>query len=549
MLCCCFTAVAFIGCKKQNDSSQSTGGSVDIEETYGIDEEYLPVASPKSYSGKVDVHLVFGDTQPAWKKVVEEYNRFQPKVRVTLTNHTSAEYGDLLRQEVAAGDSDWDIFHGNYIGATVDRYAYDIYGDISTRNYYAGGKIWKTVLEKNAYTTGTDGRKMTYIMNSESLLTAWFINEEAFKSAGVVDESGQAKIPATWDELLDACQKLKAAGYSAPLGIGGSNDSITYSQFCWLLRVYGDQYFRDMLQKIQPVKGDFCYSSLFEANPFVLDLNAEQPESEDNYLVNVSRLYWTILDETSEDFCGPKSAKYGEFIANLAKMKEYVSSAFATLSLEEARANFVANREDKTSPVILLDYLGSGLYIKNSLQSAGDRKFTLGMFDYPYMTGDYVNTDFVRDVGGNGGYLSIMDQNGTQNAATLDFLKFFMSPYGQSVYYSALLESNATPMGISTVKNFKIPDEWNDIFNNGKVTFTGLCDSNPYTACMLWTVQGRATVTQANAEYIRKLFAGEYAVADYQNAWQNALQKEYQAYFKEMGMKSDCYRHPDQNPQ
>ena len=536
------TVFALSGCQPAEGTH---GGDLGLKD-YGLDEKYVPVAPDVQHSGKVDVHLVFGETLAAWENVVTEYSKLQPKVRVVLTAHTSSEYGELLRQEVFVGGTDWDIFHGNYIGATVDRYAYDIYADLSTRNAYAGNQIWKTVLEQNAYTTDTTGRKITYIMNSESLLTAWFANREAFAAAGLTDASGAAAVPETWDDLMDACAKLQAAGYAYPLGIAGDNDSITYSQFCWLLRVYGDQYFRDMLQKIQPVQGDYCYSELME--PFELDLNAEQPEAEDNYLVNVARKYWTILDKTSPDFVGPESEKYGEFISQLAKMIPYVSPTFATDSLDGVRANFVANRADKTSPVILLDYFGNALEIANSLKQAGDRAFTLDMFDYPYMEGENVKTSFMRDVGGNGGYLSVMDLGNEQTAVSLDFLKFFMSPYGQSAYYEGLLNSDATPDGVSTVKHFEIPAEWNAIFSSEKISFTGLCDMNPYTSAMLWTIEGRATVTQTHAENIRKVFAGQYSVSDFQKKWQSDIEAEYGRYFSEMGYKADCYLHPERNP-
>ena len=542
----CFVCLTFFAACGNEPTSETSGGG-QTEETYGLAEEYLPKQPDTVYTGgKIDVHLVFGDTLSAWNGVVKAYNRYQPKVRVTLTNHTSAEYGNLIRQETNNGETDWDIFHGNYIGATVNRFAYDMYSDLSTKNCYAGNKIWRTVLEKNAYTTNTDGRKITYIMNSESLLTAWFINEDVFKSAGVVDANGNAKTPATWDELIEICAELKAKGYQNPLGIAGDNDSITYSQFCWLLRVYGDQYFRDMIAKIQPAQGDYCYSTLGE--PFVLDLNADQPEAEDNYLVNVSRKYWTILDKTSPDFCGPESEKYGEFVSQLAKMIPYISNTFSVESLESVRGNFVANRADKTSPVILLDYLGSGIEIERAVKDAGDKKFSLGLFDYPYMQGEQVKTTHVRDVGGNGGYLSVMDQGNEQNALTLDFIKFFMSPYGQSVYYSELMKSDASPDGVSTVKGVNIPEEWNKLFNSDKISFTGLCDMNPYTSAMLWTIEGRSTVTQTHAEYMRMLFSGKYTVADFQKSWQKAVFDEYQIYFSEMGYKKDCYLHPEMNP-
>ena len=185
------TVFALSGCQPAEGTH---GGDLGLKD-YGLDEKYVPVAPDVQHSGKVDVHLVFGETLAAWENVVTEYSKLQPKVRVVLTAHTSSEYGELLRQEVSVGGTDWDIFHGNYIGATVDRYAYDIYADLSTRNAYAGNQIWKTVLEQNAYTTDTTGRKITYIMNSESLLTAWFANREAFAAAGLTDVSARRRFP------------------------------------------------------------------------------------------------------------------------------------------------------------------------------------------------------------------------------------------------------------------------------------------------------------------------------------------------------------------
>ncbi len=536
--------VPFTSCSGTFGSESGSAENLGLND-YGLDEQYIPIAPETKYSSTVDVHLVFGDTLPGWNNVVKEYNKLQPRVRVNLVTATAQEYGQLVNQEIQSGQSEWDIFHGNYIGATIDRYAYDMYSDISKKNNYAGNQIWKTVLGENAYISDTTGRKITYIMNSEALYTAWFFNEEAFKAAGITNADGSAKKPTTFNEMMEFCETLYKNGYTNPLGIAGDNDSITYSQFCWLLRVYGDQYFRDMLQKIQPVDGDYCYNELL--NPFKLNLDDPQPEAASNYVVNVAREYWTILDESSADFVGPKSKKYGEFMSNLLKMKKYLPTTFNTKSLDDVRSDFVANRNDKSSPVILLDYLGFGLGFNNMMKDAGDRKFTLGIFDYPYMEGTEVHTNFVRDVGGNGGYLSIMDHGKDQNEVTLDFIKFFMSPYGQSAYYEGLESGNATPMGISTVKQLKLSEDWEKIFNSDDVKFNGLCDMNPYTHAMLWTVEGRATVTSNHAQLIRNLFQSK-DVSKYQNDWQTMIANEYATYFSQVGYKPDCYKYPARNP-
>ena len=63
----------------------------------------------------------------------------------------------------------------------------------------------------NANTYGTDVYALPMSANTVVLMA----NLDMLKAAGVVDENGNAKIPKTFDELLDACEKVEASGQIA----------------------------------------------------------------------------------------------------------------------------------------------------------------------------------------------------------------------------------------------------------------------------------------------------------------------------------------------
>jgi hypothetical protein len=157
-----------------------------------------------------------------------------------------------------------------------------------------------------------------------------------------------------------------------------------------------------------------------------------------------------------------------------------------------------------------LDYQGFGI---NYEKAAADN-FQVGYFDYPqmisgkYTRGDKVGesivpeTTITRDIGGNGGFLSIINHmtDGAQNQLNKDFIKFVMSPYGQTVYYKGLAQNGDVPKGLSSVKNelVVIPDEWKAYFeaSNEVIEFNGDVDANPFLS---WGVRFVGNEEKASA--------------------------------------------------
>ena len=527
---------------------------VDMLDIKGFDKAYLPdVSNIEQHEGQVDVVILFDGTEKGWEALADEYERIQGgyvTVKLDTTYTNTSIYTDKLRSEVQ-GNTNWDIVQGNLIGEIMDTYCINMNSWITESNPYAGaGKTWKDVLTENAYVTDTSGANSDcYILNTENLQTALFVNTVALKDAakkGYVNAEGKAENPITWDDLMLLCEKMVEAGYKSPLGIALSDDSITSNQFAWLLRVYGDQYYRQEYENVFAIEGDTAYIE----NEYELDLTAVNPEADADFNLSPTRLFNAILDDSISNsaYVGAKSDKFAEFIGQFYKMREYLRVDAANMTLEDMRNMFTTQSKGTESPQIMLDYAGSGLTF---LASEAD-KYEIDFYDYPKMVGNYVSEEtIVRDVGGNGGYLSCVRHDDAQNALNEDFLKFVLSPYGQSVYYKALSESGSAVKGLTTVKtdSVVVPDAWSEFFATDKIAFNGLVDVNQFISNLVMYIGSAKVDCQTVSKNLWKQYltgTGSDAIttADYQKEWHDALMDGWKATCKTYGYSEGCYMYP-----
>ena len=460
---CMASAFALAGCgggntNHNNSSNSGTAGMITATPltVNGLAAEYIPDTTKiKQLEGSIDVAIVFDGSEKGWEALAMEYERLHNgAVFVNLnTNLSASGYKDVLNYEVASKKTEWDIVQGNLIQYNaLTANCVNMYSAVYKQNAYAGAKkVWSTVLNREACVTGSTGSDTsTYILNTENLQTAWFVNKTAMTEAGV------SELPKTWDELIDLCAKMEAVGYKNPLGISLDAESVDSNQFTWLLRVYGDYYYRNEYNKIM-------YDASYE-----VDLSAEDPESDSGYNVQETKFYNLVLDETSQYYVGAHSAKYKDFISQFKKMEPYLHPDVLQKSQSDFRNIFRSQNAGKDSPQIILDYAGRGLSF------AGSDKIDMDFFDYPIMESEFVDEEktLMRDVGGSGGYLSIISHDSKQDELNLDFLKFVLSPYGQSIYYEALSKTEFSPNGMTTVKNetVVVPQAWSEYFATDKIS-------------------------------------------------------------------------------
>jgi hypothetical protein len=320
--------------------------------------------------------------------------------------------------------------------------------------------------------------------------TCWFVNDTAFDAAvakGYLNADEEAGYPITWDDLIFLCECMEEAGYSNPLGITLCNASIESLQFTWLLRVYGDYYYRQFYKYIMSGTTDEVWTGY--------DPLATVVENNKGYGVQYAKLLNMMFEKDcdfGQGYVGLTSEVYLDFVGNLAKMKGHLMNNVDSTEFTALRDEFATQSHGKSSPQIILDYQGFGITYDKS------EKIELGYFDYPqmiagkYTKGEFAGQDIVdnantitRDIGGNGGFLSVINHtSAAQNELNKDFVKFVMSPYGQTIYYKALAAAGSVPKGLTSVKNELVvfPAEWKAFFDESSETiiFNGDVDANPF---------------------------------------------------------------------
>lgn len=526
----------------------------------GFNTQLLPVKDKiLKRQGNINICLEFDGTEEAYQSVADEYERLHGNsVNVNIKQYTGL-YSDYITNQM----NTLDIVQGNYIN-NIENYCLNMYQYIYKENPYAGKNsddeinYWGDVLTEEAYISSKSATNATYILNSENLQTAWFVNKTALKEAAnygynVKDNNNEITTPTTWDELILLCEAMYKAGYTHPLGISLNDESIDSIQFTWLLRVYGDYYYRNE------------YKNIVTNDGYVYDPLDKNPETDGDWSIKDTVFYNSLLDDRLGDdrpyiqgsqkktnYVGATSGKYKEFLEQLQKMRKYISSdaSQTNYSLNNLRNYFAYQTRGKdNSPQIILDYAGEGLLFAKS------DKIDYDFFDYPKMVSNngYIDDNsIIRDVGGNGGYLSII-KNGKSNEQvnlSLDFLMFLMSPYGQTIYYNALSKTNFAPKGLTTVINdyVLVPSEWESFFKTDKISFNGLVDENPYVRSYLRGIGGMSETKDALKNLMRGLLTDtgkdEKSVSDVQNEWQKAYLEAWNNYCDKVGYNKESYKKP-----
>ncbi len=560
-------AITLTACGK-NTTTESNGKkgmiSVDPLSIEGFNSEYLPDKNNiKQYSGKIDVCLDFEGKQAGWKAVAKEYERLQGgAVTVVINDNLSGStYSEKLIAELQNPKTDWDIVQGNLAYDQPHYSCIDMRSAMDGMNPYCGvNRTWKSVLDEAAYKhNAQDTSGVTFIMNGEIMQSCWFVNDVALEAAaekGYVNKDGVAGYPITWDDLMNLCAKMQEAGYAHPLGITLSDNSIKSTQFTWLLRIYGDYYYRQFYKYImtQDYWSDY-------------DPEEEVPELFTGYSRSVSKVLNVLFDEECKlgsGYIGFRSEVYMDLVSNIAKIKDYLIANVDSTEFNALRDQFRLQSLGTNSAQILLDYQGNGMgYIKNETDS-----FKIGYFDYPtmesgvYTTGENAGEKIVsedtitRDIGGNGGFVSIVNHTGNseQNDLNKDFIRFFLSPYGQTIYYQGLYEADVEPTGLSTVDNslIVIPKEWTDFFNesNKTVKFNGNCDSDPFITFGVRYFAGylnteSCIVTNWRNLLMKNVGSGALTVKSFANQWAKACFDDYKLMASKENWDSEAYLHPE----
>lgn len=149
-----------------------------------------------------------GNTDPSAKllpQIVEKWNSEHPDIQIERTGTVGEQYKTKIKTSIAANEAP-DIFYGMGGGSFMQPYIDS--GNVLEITDYLTDDIKSRMGPGMAEAIEVDGK--IYTLPVYTHIANLYVNTELFDKAG-------AKIPTTYTELLDAVEKLKAAGITPAL--------------------------------------------------------------------------------------------------------------------------------------------------------------------------------------------------------------------------------------------------------------------------------------------------------------------------------------------
>jgi len=160
-----------------------------------------------------------------WKNYVEEFNRDNPNIKVTWENFSPTGWKQKIEAALIAGTQP-DIF-------------YTIPGDIAWKHYAAGKMI--AIQDLYDISPYTDAGRLEGTFNGKMVchplyvsVSSIYYNKAQFAEAGVDPQEWPNPLQPTWNEFINACDKLKAAGF-IPIAMGNL-DKWPFLIYVWAIQ-------------------------------------------------------------------------------------------------------------------------------------------------------------------------------------------------------------------------------------------------------------------------------------------------------------------------
>ena len=421
---------------------------------------YAQHASTDTLKGTININVA-GNNQDVWQRMAADYETLHPNVKVVVDlKPQDSHYADYISAGFASGTPSFDLVFANQNASLYNAGKFlDFSPYLNQPDPYLGGKPWKDGMNMSTMLAGNTTGTHVYLLNLQTVQVLWFYNKAAFAKAGITG------IPTTWQQLLDACAKLKKAGY-IPLALGGDYNTLWAANGGWLFRMYADQYTRSNISDERSQPGDYTYDSTIDPK---WKYNAADPFNDDNNKVTVNPLrrflavqksFSDTPEQAQTDRWRDDSLPIQAVDQNLHDLlAKYTPPGWYGMDQNAAYALFLQQKAG-----ILLDggwrlstFDKDLKDLKLTKTKAALQSFDLGTFNNPSMTGSYVQAP-ARTISVAIDFYGFPKKSFAQNKLNIDFMQWFSSPQG----YAKFMEYNfASPDGSLTgppvVKNVQLP--------------------------------------------------------------------------------------------
>jgi multiple sugar transport system substrate-binding protein len=235
------------------------------------------VFATTAQAGTLDVNIAFkGASQRAvWTQVIDEFKKAHPGTDVKVAFIDEEAYKVQLPAWLTTAPPDIVNWHD---GERMAYYAQrNLFEDLSA-DWAKNG--WDTTYASTKEASSYKGKQYA----APTVYYSWgmFYRKDLFQKVGIAGE------PKTWNEFLDACKKLKAAGI-APIAVAGRDAWTLAGWFDYLdLRLNGNAFHQQLMagevpytdarvKKVYTTWKQLLDAGYFIDNSLSYDLDAAQP--------------------------------------------------------------------------------------------------------------------------------------------------------------------------------------------------------------------------------------------------------------------------------
>ncbi|MDD2973267.1 MAG: extracellular solute-binding protein [Lachnospiraceae bacterium] len=263
--------------------TESTGGT----EAAAVDTEADDSSARKSGDIEISVSTRYASDNPDesyYREMVEKFNEMDNGIHVTMDNiSTESDYLDKLRTSFANGDTP-NVFIEYGGSRCYDYLESDALLDFSS--YLNEDQEWYDSFYDSMWGQSVyDGYDGIYGIPFKTYMVVLYYNKDIFAEQGLTP-------PATFDELLDCCAKLKEAGIN-PFQVG-EKDVYRFGHFnnCLVVKSLGVDgvdklasreiaYDGDEMMKTYQIMADMVEKGYFGENILDMDATTENAAFED----------------------------------------------------------------------------------------------------------------------------------------------------------------------------------------------------------------------------------------------------------------------------
>lgn len=154
-----------------------------------------------------------------WNEVVASFEEANPNIKIEMTAYGDEEIKDKTR--VLLGSADAPDIYFTWSGERITQYV-DTGNTLDITSYLEEDSAWKDSF--NPVMLEACNKNGSY------WCVPWdYSSKEMVYNKAVFEAAGITEVPTTWDQLLEDCEKIKAAGYT-PIAMG--------NQYPWVVCHY-----------------------------------------------------------------------------------------------------------------------------------------------------------------------------------------------------------------------------------------------------------------------------------------------------------------------